>query len=85
MSEQICECGHLPSEHGGPGCLYECCLKYRPALDALAAANARVTALLRAGEVMAKEMENYDCACAGNQGEHCKVIYDWRKAVEGGE
>ena len=34
----VCECGHTEAEHGQPGCLYECCLGFRPALDALRAA-----------------------------------------------
>ena len=34
----VCECGHTKAEHGQPGCLYECCLGFRPALDALRAA-----------------------------------------------
>ena len=36
----VCECGHTEAEHGKPGCLYECCLGFRPALDALRAAPA---------------------------------------------
>ena len=36
----VCECGHTEAEHGQPGCLYECCLGFRPALDALRAAPA---------------------------------------------
>ena len=31
----VCECGHTEAEHGQPGCLYECCLGFRPAFDAL--------------------------------------------------
>ena len=33
----FCDCGHTEAEHGKPGCLYECCTGFRPALDALRA------------------------------------------------
>ncbi len=36
----VCECGHTEAEHGKPGCLYESCLGFRPALEALRAAPA---------------------------------------------
>ena len=33
----FCDCGNTEAEHGKPGCLYECCTGFRPALDALRA------------------------------------------------